>query len=583
MKRLPFLLVIVLSLAASIQIARADSSVSSRSMTNGNPWAVVSGSYTPNIFSNDDDCSGYDGSSVLPDFFVLDLGSSKSISSISIRGNEPGYPAVDFNVYVAATNDFTGVTPDVVYDVPTDCVTLGSATLAAVGRYVMIEFLDGTLQVNEIILTFSETSPSGTWLYQGRIDRNGVPLSGTCSMELSAYSAVSGGVLTAGPITTSIVITDGLFALPVSYAASPLYAQTAISCTDDVAYTTITPRIPLGDLAWPGTVQSLVSLYAITATNSSTATLALTALEAVTATTSGTADVALTAITSTQSITADVALTALYAISTSVAVTDHNTLTGLQGGASNQYYHLTATAYSNLSAYPALTALTAPTATVALTALSTTTSTVATTATVALSALTAVTATQSITANVAITAINAAAAVTATRSITADYAAGIKLLPSATSGVVEVAHVKTGIADNAATEVLKINTTDEASNDGGSYTVIIEASIAHPGTAASSSSSVKFWHGAFSREMISTGTGVSTAIEDIFSGTSAATAGATRDIGTVTVTVAETSEYDVRVSFQVDTTGGSATTYVLVLSVKLIYSGFTTAPVVTGL
>lgn len=143
---------------------------------------------------------------------------------------------------------------------------------------------------------------------------------------------------------------------------------------------------------------------------------------------------------------------------------------------------------------------------------------------------------------------------------------------------------KTGIADNVATEVFKVETTNESgSTDGGGYVCLIEAMVGHQATSGAGSGAVKSWSGRFSRQMTGAGAGVNTAIENVFSGASAAGNTLVRDLGTITVTVAETTEYDVRVSFQIDTTGSSATTAELSVTVTVIYGGFLTAPVITGL
>lgn len=144
---------------------------------------------------------------------------------------------------------------------------------------------------------------------------------------------------------------------------------------------------------------------------------------------------------------------------------------------------------------------------------------------------------------------------------------------------------KAAIADNVATEIFKITTTDEASNDAGTYICNVTALVEHTfnGAAPYSTIAVKQYKGSFSRAMSSASGGVLTAVENVFSGASAAIVSGTRDIGTITMTVAENSEYDVRVSFQVDLTGSSPSVAYIVCFVELIYYHFLTPPVITGL
>lgn len=152
-----------------------------------------------------------------------------------------------------------------------------------------------------------------------------------------------------------------------------------------------------------------------------------------------------------------------------------------------------------------------------------------------------------------------------------------------TSGVVRRTITTGSIADNVATKVFTVATTNETgSTDGGSYVCLIDAVVTHPGLATSTATAAKRWSGSFTRSMIDTGaTGVNTAIENVFSGASAATSAATRDIATITVTATENTEYATEVNFQIDLTGSSIATARVVAEVTVIYSGFTTPPFIS--
>ena len=143
---------------------------------------------------------------------------------------------------------------------------------------------------------------------------------------------------------------------------------------------------------------------------------------------------------------------------------------------------------------------------------------------------------------------------------------------------------KGGLADNVATEIFKITTTDEAgSTDGGAYTCMVRALIGHIITSGAGSSAAKNYQGQFTRVVSGAGVGITTPVEDVLDGASVSTNSAQRDIGVVAMTTAESSEYDTRVSFQIDLTGSAVSTAMVAVEVVLIWSGFLTAPVITGL
>ena len=139
------------------------------------------------------------------------------------------------------------------------------------------------------------------------------------------------------------------------------------------------------------------------------------------------------------------------------------------------------------------------------------------------------------------------------------------------------------IVDNVATSVFRIATTNEAgSNDGGGYSVLVHALIDHSCDSATTDAAAKSFTAQFARVMIATGTGNSCAVsEDVE--TAVAANGLARTLGTVTMTVLETSEYNVDVQFTVDLTGSSPGTGKVHVWVQLIYAGFLTPPVLSQL
>ncbi len=134
-----------------------------------------------------------------------------------------------------------------------------------------------------------------------------------------------------------------------------------------------------------------------------------------------------------------------------------------------------------------------------------------------------------------------------------------------------------GATDNSATNIFTITTADETgSADGGMYSVKVHLSVGEAVAASgavntASMSLVVHW----TRIMASAGTGANSAISEISQSASA-------DEGTglitdILVTVTETSEFVQQVLVTVNTSGGTADAFAMV---ELIYSDFTTAPVI---
>ena len=138
---------------------------------------------------------------------------------------------------------------------------------------------------------------------------------------------------------------------------------------------------------------------------------------------------------------------------------------------------------------------------------------------------------------------------------------------------------KTGIADSVATALFTVTTADEAgSNDGGAYLCRVSALIAHAGTSAATDAAAKAFAARFTRAMAGAGSGALSAVTEDHDDTAADTTAATRSIGNVTLTVAETSEYQITASIQIDLTGTDVQTAQVVALVELFWTGFLTTP-----
>jgi len=142
-----------------------------------------------------------------------------------------------------------------------------------------------------------------------------------------------------------------------------------------------------------------------------------------------------------------------------------------------------------------------------------------------------------------------------------------------------------GLADNVATSVATITTTNEAGDvDAGTYAVRAHLLIADTNALGTTgSTAAKSMTIEFARAIENTGaTGVTSAVSEVVETASAATNAAVRDIGAVTVTVTETSEYVVNIQVQADHTGTGASVLVCVMEIDLLWYGFLTAPVVAN-
>jgi len=78
--------------------------------------------------------------------------------------------------------------------------------------------------------------------------------------------------------------------------------------------------------------------------------------------------------------------------------------------------------------------------------------------------------------------------------------------------------------------------------------------------------------------MIGAGTGALSAVSEDHDDAAADTTVATRSIGNVTLTVAETSEYIVTASITIDLTGTDVQTAQVTALVELLWTGFSTTP-----
>ena len=144
---------------------------------------------------------------------------------------------------------------------------------------------------------------------------------------------------------------------------------------------------------------------------------------------------------------------------------------------------------------------------------------------------------------------------------------------------------KAGIADNTATSIFRITTTNEAgSTDGGGYSVKLHALVGHAISSDAVDLAAKSFTAQFAHVINGDGTvAASSNVSTDISTASATTSVTNRDIADITVTTQNPTAYLVDVRFQVDLTGQTVTTAQVVCLVELIWYGFLTAPTITAL
>ena len=95
-------------------------------------------------------------------------------------------------------------------------------------------------------------APAGSsFTYQGRLTRNGQPLSETCSLSISLWDAESGGSFLNSNTLSTVVVEGGLFTVPLDFGDQAFrgearWLETAVRCSSDSNYVTLSPRTRSG-------------------------------------------------------------------------------------------------------------------------------------------------------------------------------------------------------------------------------------------------------------------------------------------------------------------------------------------------
>ncbi|MBP7687888.1 MAG: tail fiber domain-containing protein [Thermoflexales bacterium] len=95
-----------------------------------------------------------------------------------------------------------------------------------------------------------QVAAGSSFSYQGRLIKNGQPVSDTCNLSLSLWDSSNGGNFLNSNTFNSIPISNGLFTVQLDYGATTFagdarWIETAVRCTGDANYITLEPRTKL--------------------------------------------------------------------------------------------------------------------------------------------------------------------------------------------------------------------------------------------------------------------------------------------------------------------------------------------------
>ena len=113
----------------------------------------------------------------------------------------------------------------------------------------LLRFVAVVLLVAAVNIPFSTARAQGTaFTYQGQLQNNGSPASGTYNFQFSLYATNTNGTAIAGPVTNSAVaVSNGLFTTTIDFGASVWNGQTnwlqiRVETNHATSLTTLTPR-----------------------------------------------------------------------------------------------------------------------------------------------------------------------------------------------------------------------------------------------------------------------------------------------------------------------------------------------------
>lgn len=137
----------------------------------------------------------------------------------------------------------------------------------------------------------------------------------------------------------------------------------------------------------------------------------------------------------------------------------------------------------------------------------------------------------------------------------------------------------TDLGNETETPLFAIETTDEKGDkDGGYYGVQMSVLVGQGLTVQSAASASRVFVEAFTRQIVASGDGNNSKVVEIGSTTSVTNKAVLRDVGNITMSAVEQSEYRTEVSLTAELLGNNPLAGIAVVSVELLYIGFETPP-----
>ncbi len=88
-----------------------------------------------------------------------------------------------------------------------------------------------------------------TFTYQGRLNRDGAPVTDTCNFQFGLYDVETGGAAVATQSLNGVAVTNGLFTARIDFGnvfhGAAYWVETAVQCPADAGFVTLDPRKPL--------------------------------------------------------------------------------------------------------------------------------------------------------------------------------------------------------------------------------------------------------------------------------------------------------------------------------------------------
>src|SRR5271165_5781458 len=112
-------------------------------------------------------------------------------------------------------------------------------------KFLALAFLAHSTLNSQLSTAFAQGT---AFTYQGRLQNNGSPASGTYNLTFSLFNASSGGGAVAGPVVTNgVIVANGLFTVLIDFGPGVLtgaanWLEVGVEANGASSFTTLTPR-----------------------------------------------------------------------------------------------------------------------------------------------------------------------------------------------------------------------------------------------------------------------------------------------------------------------------------------------------